>query len=110
MERFGRYLLLERVACGGMAEVFRAATLGSPEFSNSVAIKMILPELAEDPASAAMLVEEAREVVSGFRSRLDGRVETPGPLTGLEHVPDRDTGSLNRSHARSVRNCGIEAK
>ncbi len=60
MERFGRYLLLERVACGGMAEVFRAATLGSPEFSNSVAIKMILPELAEDPASAAMLVEEAR--------------------------------------------------
>jgi serine/threonine-protein kinase len=60
MERFGRYVLLERIAHGGMAEVFRAATLGSDGFSKQVAIKRILPHLAMEKGFVGMLVDEAK--------------------------------------------------
>jgi serine/threonine-protein kinase len=59
MERFGRYVLLESVAVGGTAEVFRAALLGSAGFSKPLAIKRVLSHLAADPAFVRMLVEEA---------------------------------------------------
>ena len=60
MERFGRYILLERIAHGGMAEVFRAATMGSEGFAKQVAIKRILPHLASEKAFVTMLVDEAK--------------------------------------------------
>lgn len=60
MQRFGRYLLLERIARGGMAEVYRAAAFGTAGFARQVAIKMLLPEYEEDPTFTSMLVEEAK--------------------------------------------------
>ncbi|MEW5850384.1 MAG: serine/threonine-protein kinase [Myxococcota bacterium] len=59
MERFGRFVLLEHVAQGGMAEVFRAASFGSAGFAKPLAIKRILPHLAADPQFVRMLVDEA---------------------------------------------------
>jgi len=47
---FGRYTLLERLATGGMAEVFRAKITSSHGFEKIVVIKRILPHLAEDAA------------------------------------------------------------
>ncbi len=58
--RLGRYELLHRVARGGMAEVWAARQLGELGFSRIVAVKMILPELAEDAAFRKMFLEEAR--------------------------------------------------
>jgi eukaryotic-like serine/threonine-protein kinase len=57
--RFGPYLLLERVATGGMAEVFKAkkAGAGARDF---VAIKRIHPTIAQDPAFVEMFLDEAR--------------------------------------------------
>src|SRR5688572_15893991 len=60
MEQFGRYILLERIAQGGMAEVFRAAVVGSAGFSKIVAVKRILPHLAAEQAFVTMLVDEAK--------------------------------------------------
>ncbi|MBI5495554.1 MAG: protein kinase [Deltaproteobacteria bacterium] len=60
MERFGRYVLLERIAHGGMAEVFRAAQLGQEGFARQVAVKRILPHLAQEAEFVGMLVDEAR--------------------------------------------------
>lgn len=60
MERFGRYVLLERVAHGGMAEVFRAASVGADGFAKLLAIKRILPHLAAEKAFVTMLVDEAK--------------------------------------------------
>ena len=61
--RFGKYLLLERINIGGMAEVFRAKTFGVEGFERTVAIKRILPSLVEDDEFVTMFIDEARIAV-----------------------------------------------
>lgn len=58
--RFGRYILLDKVNAGGMAEVFRAKVSGTDNFQRLVAIKCMLPSLADDEEFATMFVDEAR--------------------------------------------------
>ncbi len=58
--RLGKYVLLERIAVGGMAEVFRAATYGAEGFAKELIIKRILPDIAEDETFVRMFVDEAR--------------------------------------------------
>ena len=58
--QIGRYRIERRLAQGGMAEVFVAWQLGPGGFERKVALKRLLPELAEDPRSAAGLLDEAR--------------------------------------------------
>ena len=58
--KFGKYLLLERVAVGGMAEVFVAKAFGVEGFQRLLAIKKILPTLGEDRDFIRMFVDEAR--------------------------------------------------
>ena len=60
---FGKYLLLDRIAVGGMAEVFAAKAFGAEGFERIVAIKKILPTLGEDPEFVSMFVDEARIAV-----------------------------------------------
>src|SRR6187399_2640323 len=57
---FGKYLLLERVNVGGMAEVFKAKAFGVEGFERLVAIKKILPTMAEDEEFITMFIDEAR--------------------------------------------------
>ncbi len=56
---FGRHLLLERINVGGMAEVFRAKSFGVEGFERIVAVKRILPQMAEDPDFVRMFKDEA---------------------------------------------------
>lgn len=57
---FGKYLLLQRVSVGGMAEVFKALPAGSTRIDQIVAIKRILPNIAEDSEFIGMFIDEAR--------------------------------------------------
>jgi serine/threonine-protein kinase len=59
---FGRFLLVERLAVGGMAEVFAAVERGDPA-GRLYAVKRILPTLAEDRELVRMFLDEARLVV-----------------------------------------------
>jgi len=59
---FGRFLLVERLAVGGMAEVFAAVERGDPS-ARLFAVKRILPTLAEDRELVRMFLDEARLVV-----------------------------------------------
>ena len=63
---FGRYTLLEKIAAGGMAEVFRARSRGAAGFEKILVIKRILPHLAETP-----------EMIDLFMAFVQGRL-TPG--------------------------------
>jgi hypothetical protein len=57
---FGRYTLLERLAVGGMAEVFRAKISSSHGFQKILVVKRILPHLAADPGFVSMFIDEAK--------------------------------------------------
>lgn len=59
-ERFGRYVLLDRIDVGGMAEVFRGRMIGVEGFERMIALKRILPGIASDPDFVDMFVEEAK--------------------------------------------------
>jgi serine/threonine protein kinase len=57
---FGKYLLLERLAQGGMAEVFRAVYRGTAGFEKTVALKRILPVFHDRDEFVTMFCDEAR--------------------------------------------------
>jgi eukaryotic-like serine/threonine-protein kinase len=57
---FGRWQLLDRIAIGGMAEIFKAKQTGAHGFEKIVVIKRILPQLASDPEFLAMFIDEAK--------------------------------------------------
>src|SRR5438045_5663798 len=61
--RFGKYLLLERIAVGGMSEVVVAKGFGVEGFERLLAIKKILPTMGEDAEFIHMFVDEARLAV-----------------------------------------------
>jgi len=60
---FGKYTLLERINVGGMAEVFKAKTFGVEGFERLVAVKRILPNIAEDEEFITMFIDEAKIAV-----------------------------------------------
>jgi serine/threonine protein kinase len=57
---FGSYFLLERLAIGGMAEVYLAKATVTPGPNELVALKRILPNIAEDDEFIAMFIDEAK--------------------------------------------------
>src|SRR5689334_12758259 len=58
-EPFGRYLLLERIAVGGMAEIFKAKARGAASFEKVVAVKRILPNYSDSKEFVEMFIDEA---------------------------------------------------
>jgi len=60
---FGRYLLVDRIASGGMAEIFLAKLIGVEGFEKTVVIKRIHPFWSERREFITMLVDEAKLLV-----------------------------------------------
>jgi len=63
-EVFGKYRLLEKIATGGMAEVWRARAHGISGFEKILVIKKVLPELARDDEFVRLFIDEARIAAS----------------------------------------------
>lgn len=59
---FGRYLLTDRIAIGGMAEIFSAKIFGAMGFEKTLVIKRILPQFAADSEFLRMFITEAKLV------------------------------------------------
>ncbi len=64
LETFGKYVLLERLASGGMAEVYLAKSTGAGGINKFVAIKRILPQYSDHPEFIEMFKEEANICVN----------------------------------------------
>ncbi|MCE9667551.1 protein kinase [Myxococcus stipitatus] len=60
---FGKYKLLERIATGGMAEIYRARMTAAAGVTKPVVIKKILPGYEDQSAFVSMFVNEARIAV-----------------------------------------------
>lgn len=58
-QRYGKYVLLRKIAMGGMAEIFRAKTMGAEGFEKQIVIKRILPHFTDDEAFVKMFIDEA---------------------------------------------------
>ncbi len=57
---FGRYQLVERLAVGGMAELFIGTVAGEHGFAKQVVIKRLLPHLLHEATYNAMFIDEAK--------------------------------------------------
>ncbi len=77
--RLGKYVLDAPLGAGGMAEVFRAHTIGAEGFQRAVAIKRILPDASKNPAFSEMFIAEAK---------LSSRLQHPNIVSVLDF--DRD--------------------
>ncbi|MBI2892467.1 MAG: protein kinase [Deltaproteobacteria bacterium] len=94
--RFGPYELEERLAVGGMAEVFLAVRAGAEGFRRRIVLKRILPQFAEDADFQTLFADEARlggllhhpNIVQMFDyDRVDGVA-----YLAMEYVAGRDLG------------------
>jgi serine/threonine protein kinase len=95
---FGKYYLLERINVGGMAEVFRAKAYGVEGFERLVAVKRILPNIAEDKEFIRMFVDEAKIAVqlnhANIAQIFDLGVVENSYYIALEHVHGRDLRAI----------------
>ena len=62
-ERFGKYHVLEKLAQGGMAEVYKVKTIGIAGFEKIQALKRILPSSAREGRFIRSFIDEARIAV-----------------------------------------------
>ncbi len=69
-EYFGKYVLMEKLAMGGMAEVFLARAPGAGGIGKFVAIKRILPQFADSPEFIDMFKEEAKIAINLSHSNI----------------------------------------
>ncbi|MCI0572614.1 MAG: protein kinase [Myxococcaceae bacterium] len=56
----GSYRLVRKIACGGMAEVYLAKAVGAQGFEKPVAVKRVLPHIAQEPRFLELFLREAR--------------------------------------------------
>jgi len=63
-EKFGKYILLEKMASGGMAEVYLAKSMGANGVTKFLAIKRILPQFSDNEEFIDMFKEEAKIAVN----------------------------------------------
>jgi serine/threonine protein kinase len=58
--QFGKYLLLEKIGSGGMAEIFKAVVRGAADFQKVLVVKRVLVAFSKDPVFVKMFIDEAR--------------------------------------------------
>ncbi|MSP62507.1 MAG: serine/threonine protein kinase [Myxococcales bacterium] len=103
-QSLGRYRLIERIAVGGMAEIYRATLASSHGIEKTVVIKRILPHLAREPEFVSMFIDEARLMVQLAHPKIVQVLEfgeTDGNLfMAMELVEGVDALALLRACAR----------
>ncbi len=92
--QFGPYHLIERIALGGMAEVFLAVRPGMEGFEKELAIKRIRPHLSGEEAFVKMFLHEARLAAQLHHPHIV-QIYDLGQMAGsyyiaMEHIFGRD--------------------
>ncbi|MEO0334911.1 MAG: serine/threonine-protein kinase, partial [Pseudomonadota bacterium] len=71
-EYFGKYILLEKLATGGMAEIYLARKPGANGIGKFLAIKRILPQFADTEEFIDMFKDEAKIAINLNHSNIVG--------------------------------------
>ena len=98
-DHYGQYEILERIASGGMAELYRARRSGVEGFQKIVAIKKILPHLADNEGFITMFADEAKLAAQLNHPNIVhiydlGKIEGGGYFIAMEHVEGRDLRAI----------------
>jgi serine/threonine protein kinase len=104
---FGRYQLVERLAMGGMAELFLATSPGEHGFQKRVVIKRLLPHLGVDDTYKNMFIDEAKLTARLVHPKIAqtfelGRVDHD-LFIAMEYVDGIDVLALLREYAQRRR-------
>jgi serine/threonine protein kinase len=102
-----RYKVVERIAVGGMGEVFVAHQRGVGNFRRIVVIKRLLPGAEGDEQAARRLLDEARLIAALQHENVVGVIEVGGvddaPFLALEYVHGENAGTLRtRAHKKGL--------
>jgi len=101
-DRFGQYELLQKIDSGGMAEVFRARRTGVEGFQKIVAIKKILPHIADNDEFITMFADEAKLAAELNHPNIVhiydlGKIQAGGYFIAMEYVEGTDLRSILRA-------------
>jgi serine/threonine protein kinase len=92
--RFGRYTLFERIAVGGMAELFFATAPGDPLLERGCVIKRVLPQLSHDTQFITMFLDEAKVIARlhhpGITRIFDLGKQGEHYFIAMEHLAGKD--------------------
>ena len=105
---YGPYQLIDRIAVGGMAEVFKAKRSGVAGFEKILAVKRILPHLSDNEEFVNMFVEEAKMVAGLAHPNIAqifdlGKIEE-SYFIAMEYVHGRDLRTiLKRAKEKDLR-------
>jgi serine/threonine protein kinase len=95
---FGQYLLIDRIGIGGMAEVWRAKMFGGEGQGRLVAVKRILPHLAETDEFIAMFLDEGRISLQLLHENIAQAYEVgqigPHPFLTVEFIAGKPLSAL----------------
>jgi serine/threonine protein kinase len=69
-QQFGKYVLLSKIAAGGMAVTYRARLTGAAGVTKPCVIKKILPHFVDDADFVEMFISEARVAASMSHSNI----------------------------------------
>ena len=105
-DHFGQYEILEKIASGGMADAFKARRSGVEGFQKIVAIKKILPHLADNEEFITMFADEAKLAAQLNHPNIVhiydlGKIEAGGYFIAMEYVDGRDLRAILQT-AREV--------
>src|SRR6266542_3423674 len=107
-DAYGPYRLLDRIAVGGMAEVFKAKRSGVEGFEKIVAMKRILPHLSDNKEFVDMFVDESKMVAGLTHPSIVqifdlGRIDKSYYIA-MEYVHGRDLRTiLKRAKEKGLR-------
>ena len=105
-QQLGRYQLLDRIAFGGMAEIFRAKTFDHEGRAHLVAVKRVLNHLTVDEDFIRMLVDEAKitaqlsheNIARVFEFAVDKSAQGDEYFIAMEYVDGKDVRTLLDRH------------
>lgn len=110
--QYGKYLLIDKIAKGGMAEVFLAKQTGSKGFERLLAIKRILPQFTENGEFVSMFINEAKVAAQLSHPNIVqvydfGEVEESFYI-GMEYVMGRDLRTIMERSQKGNRPLSVD--
>nr|WP_225937556.1 protein kinase [Myxococcus sp. RHSTA-1-4] len=89
---------MDRINIGGMAEVWRGKQFGASGFERLVAIKRILPNIAEDEEFISMFIDEAKISVQLTHANIASIYElgqiASSYFISMEYIPGKDMRAI----------------